>query len=121
MKTIFCDIDGTLIKHHNEGLFGQIMNDVVVLPGVKDKLLQWEKGGYTIILTTGRPECLRKHTERQMLDAGIYYQQLVMGLPRGRRVLINDSKVVDEMGISVIMTAEAYTVDRNEGIKEVEE
>ena len=49
MKTIFCDIDGTLLKHNNEGIIGQLNKSTVLLNNVKDAITYWDKKSYTII------------------------------------------------------------------------
>ena len=43
-----------------------------------------------IILTTSRPERYRDVTLQELQDKGIEYDQVIMGLPHSRRVLIND-------------------------------
>ena len=68
--------------------------------------------GYTIILTTGRKEGLRDVTKKQLLELGIIYDQLIMGIGGGIRVLINDKKINTES-----QTAIAINLERNEGIK----
>lgn len=50
-KTIFLDIDGTLLKHHGSLSLCGIMPPVL-LDGVHDKLDEWDKKGYRIILIT---------------------------------------------------------------------
>jgi hydroxymethylpyrimidine pyrophosphatase-like HAD family hydrolase len=53
-KTIFSDIDGTLIEQVRfEDLDPNIVN---VLPGVKEKMTEWVNAGHYIVLTTARPE-----------------------------------------------------------------
>ena len=52
----------------------------------------------------------RKFTENQLFECGIAYDQLIMGLGRGERVLINDKKV------DGTNTARAICIDRNDGI-----
>ena len=42
------------------------------------------------MLTTARPETLRNHTEFELKNNNIKYHQLVMGIERGPRYLIND-------------------------------
>ena len=115
-KTIFCDIDGTLVK------FPDTFEDfkdlpkgkkkMEVLDGSLDKLWEWETSGYNIILTTGRKESMRDVTEKQLRDAGIFWDHLIMGLGPGPRYLINDKN--DNKN-----TAFAINVERNGGIKEV--
>ena len=116
-KTIFCDIDGTLVRFPDsiEG-FKELpkgSKPLEVLPRALDKLWEWETQGYRIILTTGRKESMRKITERQLTDAGIFWDQLVMGLGPGKRYLINDINNGND-------TAFAVNVERNKGIGNVE-
>ena len=93
-KTIFCDIDGTLVKFPDgPGGFKDLpkgQEALEVLPGTLDKLWEWETHGYRIILTTGRKESMRKVTEELLTDAGIFWDHMVMGLGPGKRYLIND-------------------------------
>ena len=93
-KTIFCDIDGTLVEHPktpSEIASGE-HTSLKVLPGVIKQLTDWDAKGYTIILITGRKESLRSQTEKQLDAAGIFYDRLIMGIGGGPRVLINDYK-----------------------------
>jgi hypothetical protein len=88
-KTIFSDIDGTLIEQVPfEKLDANVVN---VLPGVREKLSEWYDAGHYIVLTTARPEALRGITEIQMNNACIRYNQLVMGIGREERILINNN------------------------------
>ena len=112
-KTIFCDIDGTLIKH-NGSLSRQAKSKPIILEGVLEKLDEWDRKCYNIILTTGRKESLRSVTEKQLGALGIYYDQLIMGIGGGYRVLINDLKPDNSEP-----TALAINLRRNEGIKNV--
>jgi hydroxymethylpyrimidine pyrophosphatase-like HAD family hydrolase len=113
-KTIFCDIDGTLIEHFPPGSNFHEFSPKA-LPGVTEKILEWDKKGYRIILTTGRKESMRKFTEKQLEQAGIFYDMLIMGIGGGVRVLINDYKPN-----STEETAIAIVVDRDKGIKDIE-
>jgi len=109
-KTIFCDIDGTLWKH-NGGVFKQNKNDNVLLPNTEDAIDSWDKKGYKIILTTGRKESLRDITESELKRNGIVYDQLIMGLGGGDRIIINDKKPNGERN-----TCYAVNLVRNQGI-----
>jgi len=91
-KTIFCDIDGTLVKHAAPSIAASPNHKMELLSGTLKKLLEWDKKGYYIILTTGRKESLRNITEKQLSEVGIFYDQLVMGIGGGVRYLINDKK-----------------------------
>ena len=112
--TILCDIDGTLIHHHGNA-HKQLMSDPVLLPGVKEKFEQWDRKGYNIILITGRRESWRKVTEKQLQSVGIFYDQLIMGVGGGPRVLINDLKPNSDSP-----TAIGVVLERNEGFEKLE-
>ena len=115
LKTLFVDIDGTLLKHH--GIANkQTLLETIVLPGVIDKLAEWNGKGYIIVLTTGRRESERKLTIKQLQKIGIQYDHLVMGLGRGSRVLINDIKPDSDNN----PTAVAINIERNKGLKNIE-
>jgi len=117
-KTIFCDIDGTILPHSGEmeTLIDHVYNDknLSLLPGVKEKFQEWEEQGHNIILTTGRRESLRDATEKQLIKAGISYDLLIMGIGGGQRVLINDLKPDSKEP-----TAVAICIERNKGMEGV--
>ena len=113
MKTVFIDIDGTVLRHNGD-LSTQVLSDCTPLDGVVEKFNDWNRKGYHIVLTTGRKECMRVLTMSQLQKAGLFYDQLVMGLPRGQRVLVNDSKPDMEK------TALSFTVERNRGIRDID-
>jgi len=112
-KTIFCDIDGTLVRHNPPTETTSESFKLELLEGTKEKLLEWDIKGYNIILTTGRRESTRKATEKQLAESGIIYDQLIMGIGGGIRVVINDCKLDGEN------TSVSITVPRNHGIKDV--
>jgi hypothetical protein len=113
-KTIFCDIDGTLIEHAVPWESSLPSFKMKILPGTLEKLADWDRKGYNIILTTGRRESLRKVTEQQLSEVGIFYDQLIMGIGGGMRILINDLKPNSDI------TAEAINLNRNQGIQQIE-
>ena len=112
--TIFCDIDGTLVTHSKPTVAQLPEHELVLLEGTLDKLLEWDKLGYRIILTTGRKESLRKVTETQLAKAGIIYDQLIMGIGGGKRYLINDKKPKGTENYAV-----AINLERNKGIQNI--
>jgi mannose-6-phosphate isomerase-like protein (cupin superfamily) len=109
-KTVFCDIDGTLLEHTGDII--KNLQTTHLLNNVLETIRQWDKLNYKIILTTGRQESTRKQTEEQLSSMGIVYSQLIMGLPNGPRVLINDKKTN-----GVDNTAYAINLVRNEGLE----
>ncbi len=112
--TIFCDIDGTLVKHESPSTSCKPDHNLELLPGTLEKLMEWEKNGFKIILTTGRKESMRKVTEKQLSKAGIFYDLLIMGIGGGTRYLINDKKPDGEIACF------SFSPDRNTGIKDIE-
>lgn len=88
-KTIFCDIDGTVLKHIHQ--FSNLVNsDPVVLSGVIEKINEWDSQGHKIIFCTARKESARKMTEEHLTKLGLCWDILIMGVTSGCRVLIND-------------------------------
>ena len=86
-----------------------------LLPGAIEKFEEWIRKGYHIILVTGRPESLRSITDKQLQNAGIIYHKLIMSLPRGSRVIINDLKPGSDNP-----TAECVNLVRDKGISNVD-
>ena len=113
-KTIFCDIDGTIFKHRYSSLHDIMTCNPVLLPGVIKKFIEWRSKDYYIVLTTARPEGCRRTTEEHLAIYGLFYDQLVMGLPVGPRVVINDKKP------NGMVTSYAISLERNEGLESVE-
>ncbi len=111
-KTVFCDIDGTLLRH--TGNIQDNLTEGIWLQNVRETIRSWDKHNYTIVLTTGRKESTRVQTEAQLRVAGIVYDHLIMGLPNGDRVLINDKKTN-----GVRNTAYAINLVRNSGLTQV--
>jgi len=110
-KTIFCDIDGTLWKHNGEASDQCSTIEQQLCENTRKCINSWEKMGYKIILVTGRKECLRQHTENLLLVNGIVYDQLVMNVGNGDRILINDRKLGSDRN-----TCYAMNVVRDDGI-----
>jgi hydroxymethylpyrimidine pyrophosphatase-like HAD family hydrolase len=111
-KTIFLDIDGCIFKH--KGNLSTQFEDPELLPGTIEKLNEWDAAGYKIILVTGRKESMRKLTEDQLVKNKVFYDQLVMGINRGERILINDKK--PDSDDNMMTVARAFELKRNEGL-----
>jgi len=74
---------------------------------------EWCSKEYKIILTTARRESLREKTEQDLSKLGIPYDNLIMGISKGQRIIINDKRPTGEE------TAFAINVERDEGLGEV--
>ncbi len=112
-KTIFLDIDGTILKHHGS-MSKCVSMPPALLDNVHQKLDEWDRKSYRVILVTGRKESMRKMTEKQLRRLGINYDMLVMQVGNGPRVLINDTGYEGEE------TAFGITVERNKGLGDVD-
>jgi histidinol phosphatase-like enzyme len=113
-KTIFLDIDGCIL-YHKGNLSNQMLLKPELLSNVIEKLNEWEAEGHKIILITGRKESMRNLTENQLEKLGIFYDQLIMGINRGERILINDFKSNSNCAM-----ATAINVERNKGLADIE-
>jgi len=112
--TIFLDIDGTIMPQGNT--FDESFMYATTLPGTSEKLLEWHKKGYKIILTTGRPSAYRQRTEEQLLSLNIIYDQLIMDCGCGPRVVVNDKNPL----FPDKPKARGINLNRNEGISKVQ-
>jgi hypothetical protein len=112
--TIFCDLDGTLWEQGDPTEMAKPGYQPKIIYGTVGKIREWDSRGFKIILTTGRKESLRDVTVKQLSYAGIVYDQLVMGIGGGSRVLINDLRPNGDKSAFV------YQPARNEGIARIE-
>jgi len=113
-NTFFLDLDGTLVQHLEDFELVHETNFLPVLPGAKEQTNKWHCNGDMIIITTARPESIRKLTETQLQNAGIVYDLLIMGIGAGDRILVNDKS---ESGRN---KAFAFNVERNkDGVKDI--
>jgi len=109
--TIISDIDGTIFRHCGD-ITRQHLIKPELLPGVKEKFIEWDRSGNRIILISGRRESTRLYTEKQLSENGIFYDQLILGVTGGMRVLINDRKEG-----SLEDTCKAVNLIRNKGMQ----
>lgn len=119
-RTIFIDIDGTILKQDTKWETNRIFSEreCEALPGAAKMLDDWFTAGHHIVLVTARPDTARHRTitVSQLFRCGIVkYHRLIMGLPTGQRILINDRK--PQEGID---TAVAINLDRDIGLAGVE-
>ena len=87
--TIFCDIDGTILEHEDVPDYASLSR---ILPGSREKLLRWNRDGYFLILCTARPNSDEELLRHALNRLEIPFHRLVMGLPSGPRIVINDRK-----------------------------
>jgi hypothetical protein len=86
-KTVFCDIDGVLLEN-GSAYFGTTWENTLPIKRNIEAINNLEN--CYVVLTTSRPEKLRKVTQRLLQAYGLKFNQLVMGLPHCQRILVND-------------------------------
>ena len=104
-KTLMIDIDGTILRHMHS-ITKVYTHPAEILPGVIEKINNWDSNGYQIIFMTARKESTREHTEKQLRQFGLAWDQLIMGIGGGDRYIINDKLYATDtdraIGINVI-------------------
>jgi hypothetical protein len=107
--TIFCDIDGTLIRHEDKPDYSRLPE---VLPGSREKLQAWIDQGYHVVLCTARKAQDEAKLAQALRDLAIPHHRLITGLSSGTRIVINDRKP------HAIFTAQAGSLEiaRDAGI-----
>jgi hypothetical protein len=86
--TIFCDIDGTIFHYRKFNTY--LTSTPTPVHTVISELQRLKAEGHCIVLTSARPENLRDHTIKELNQAKVPYDQIVLGLARGTRFLVND-------------------------------
>jgi CTP:molybdopterin cytidylyltransferase MocA len=110
--SIFCDIDGVLVEHEDVADYSRPLR---AIPGSIERLREWSEQGYFVVLTTAREAKYETEMRAALAAAEVPFQHLVMGLPSGPRVLINDRKP----SALLVSQATAFEVERNQGIKHI--
>jgi hypothetical protein len=103
-KTWLIDIDGTIFRHNSH-----LQGADELLPGVAEFFARVPAHD-TVVLMTARTELHRAQTCAALSRHGIRYTTLLLGLPVGERVLINDAKP------SGLQTAYAVNLQRDQGM-----
>jgi len=108
--TIFCDLDGTLVKHI--AVPSESGDDIELLEGSIEKVREFRLKGYHVVLTTSRSQANIISVLAKLQTMGLEYDQILCDLPIGPRHLINDSKDQEVRAI-------AHPLTRNSGLKNV--
>jgi len=86
--TFFVDIDGTIVKYRK---FSEL--STAVLTPIQDVINFLNKSydeGAHIVITTARPPQYELFTKQELEKLGVKYHQMIMGIGRGTRVVLND-------------------------------
>jgi|LauGreDrversion4_2_1035121.scaffolds.fasta_scaffold12285_3 hypothetical protein len=102
------DLDGTVVKHNGHlGIGGD-----TILPGVREF---WDKipDADHVLILTARDIRYKEPTVKFLRDHGLRYSEILFGMPRGERVLVNDRKP------SGLCTAYALSLPRDQGLASI--
>lgn len=90
-KSIFVDLDGTIVIHN----YNPEEIEDIFIPDVVEYLKEEIKSGSILILTTARPpeHCIK--IIEKLKSLGITFEHCVFNLSTGKRILINDKKQID--------------------------
>ena len=80
MKTVICDIDGTILEYVKGGHYDLVYREAKLL-------LMRDRMGSEIVEPIRRRESVREVTERALRKAGIPFDMLIMGFADTGRVL----------------------------------
>lgn len=87
-KTFFIDIDGTILNHAHE--YSKLSDNPTLCPGIREAFDEMDMRGDKIILVSARKESSRPITEETLRKLMIPYDQLILGITQGQRIVIND-------------------------------
>lgn len=87
-NTYFFDLDGTILMHSHR--YSNLKTDNQLCPGVKEALDEIDSRGDKIILVSARKESARKFTEEILDYLLVPYDQLILGVSQGCRIIVND-------------------------------
>jgi hydroxymethylpyrimidine pyrophosphatase-like HAD family hydrolase len=122
-STFFVDIDGTLVKYRK---FEELSTaKLEPIQEVVDFINKSYDEGCHIVITTARTEPYRLFTKQELESIGLKYHQIIMGLGRGTRVVINDKDpenpdIDRAVGINLVRNQGFTNVDLDSIIKNYE-
>lgn len=113
-STFFVDIDGTLVKYRK---FSELSTAVLEpIEEVVNFINKMYDEGCHIVITTARTQPYELFTKQELEKIGLKYHQIVMGLGRGTRIVVNDK----DPEYPNIDRAVGINLTRNEGFKNLD-
>lgn len=112
--TFFVDIDGTIVKYRK---FSEL--DTAILTPIQDVIDLINKSydeGCHIVITTARPQSFELFTKQELEKLGVKYHQIVMGIGRGTRVVLNDK----DPELPDLPRAWGINFTRDKGLQDIE-
>lgn len=117
--TLFIDCDGILV-HTTGNLNEQITKELTLLPGTLEKFVEWDRLGYRLIITTGRPASSKEETIKELKRLGLFWSQIIFDIGGGPRIVINDRKPPNAQYPEGRITAFAISPPRNHGVGDID-
>ena len=112
--TFFVDIDGTIVKYRK---FSELSTATLTpIQDVIDFINKSYDEGCHIVITTARPNNFELFTKQELEKLGVKYHQMIMGVGRGTRVVLNDKDPEN----SDIPRAWGINFVRDQGLKDIE-
>jgi hypothetical protein len=112
--TYFVDIDGTLVKYRK---FSELSQSVLTpIQDVIDFVNKSYDEGCHIVITTARPQAYELFTKQELEKVGVKYHQIVMGIGRGTRVVLNDK----DPDMPELPRAWGINFVRDKGLKDIQ-
>ena len=85
-KTWILDVDGVVFIHNSH-----LDGDDVLVDGIRNFIDSIPKDDYVLLLTA-RDYKYKDQTLMSLKKHGIRYDEILFGMPKGERILINDAK-----------------------------
>jgi hydroxymethylpyrimidine pyrophosphatase-like HAD family hydrolase len=112
--TFFVDIDGTIVKYRK---FSELSTSVLTpIQDVIDFLNKSYDEGAHIVITTARPPQYELFTKQELEKLGVKYHQMIMGIGRGTRVVLNDK----DPEMPELPRAWGINFTRDKGLQDIE-
>lgn len=112
--TFFVDIDGTIVKYRK---FSELSTAVLTpIQDVIDFINKSYDNGCHIVITTARPQSFELFTKQELEKLGVKYHQMLMGIGRGTRVVLNDK----DPDAPELPRAWGINFTRDQGLKDIE-
>ena len=113
--TLFVDFDGVLVENGSEYFKNKWENSNPIIENIN----AINKSSYYIVITSSRPESMRAIVVEQLNKYGIKYDQLVLGLPACKRIVINDRAEQNEQDTAFSINVNRNSISLNKELKKI--
>jgi len=103
--TLFCDVDGVLL--YNGSKFGKKGWETEPISENLQSISRMQKSGLLyLVITSSRPESEIDYLRQRLAEFEVIPDQYVMGLPHGRRILVNDYSLTNPYPTAISINVE---------------